>query len=196
MPEASMILPPGFPIKVAETVSEPLCSGRELKMPRDFVRFVNDDLKSYGATFNLSPKLLLGFSTGVALDWKKVKFISANQSLVPRRRGIYAFVVERNGSSLPPHGYVMYVGISGDRSGYDLRKRYGDYLRYKRNLTRPVVHYMLNNWGPCLFFHYAVVSDKRVSLSRLEKSVSDALVPPFSTSDFSAKIRRGKKALR
>lgn len=163
-------------------------------MPKDLIRRVNEDFKPYQQNFFLIPKQLGGFSSRTSLDWQKVKFDASNRAAVPEGRGIYAFVVEHNDSELPPHGYVMYVGISGDRSEHNLRKRYGDYLREKKIQKRVRVHYMLNNWSGCLFFHYAVVSDKRVNLHKLEKGVSDALMPPFSTNDFSAKVRQSRRA--
>jgi hypothetical protein len=165
-------------------------------MPLDFVSTVNYNLKAFSVDFVINPKHLHKFSTAAKLNWKKVRFISQNKPLIPKERGIYAFILEHNDSPLPPHGYVMYIGISGDKSQHTLRDRFGNYLRDKIVNKRPSIHYLLNNWEKCLFFHYAVVLDKRVSLSKLEKNMSDALVPPFSTNDFSGEIRQARKALR
>jgi len=153
-------------------------------------------LKVYSENFTLSPKQLRGFGTTAKLEWKKVKFTAGNRSSVPADRGIYAFVVEDNRSQLPPHGYVMYVGITGDTGGHNLRKRYGDYLRDKVDEKRVGINFMLNNWGPSLYFHYAVLSDKRYRLAILEAQMNDALIPPYSFKDFSAEIRKAKKAFR
>ena|ERR1700733_5146370 len=163
-------------------------------MRLDLIKLINQDLKPYGQLFVISPKQLKGFSTALTLDWKKVRFAESNRQLVPSARGIYAFIVELNEGGLPPHGYVMYVGISGETGGHNLRKRYGDYLGYRETAKRAGVHYMLRNWDSVLFFHYAEVQDRRVSLRKLEREISDALVPPFSTNDFSAEIRKAKKA--
>jgi hypothetical protein len=159
-----------------------------------FKLFVNK-LKIFEKSFTLSPQQLRKFVTTAKVDWKKVKFTQGNNRFIPPARGIYAFVVEHNISQLPPHGYVMYVGITGDTgSSHNLRRRYGNYLRDRRVDKRPGVHYMLNNWAPSLYFHYAVIADKRYSLSRLETEMADALIPPFNTQDFSAEIRKAKKA--
>jgi hypothetical protein len=163
-------------------------------MAFDLRFFVNTKLKIYGQDFILSPKQLRKFATTATLDWKKVKFTQTNQASVPLDRGIYAFVVEHNESQLPPHGYVMYVGITGNTSKHNLRKRYRDYLRDKKVNKRAGIHYMLNNWGASMFFHYAVISDKRYNLAAIEQSMSDALIPPYSTMDFSAEIREAKRA--
>ena len=163
-------------------------------MALDFTRFTNTKLKVYGQDFILAPKQLRKFSTKAVLNWQKVKFTDGNRVSIPQARGIYAFVVEHNGFQLPPHGYVMYVGITGKTIGRTLRKRYGEYLREKKVNKRAGVHYMLNNWAASMFFHYAVVTDKRYNLSNLEVAVSDAIIPPYSTNDFSAEIRQAKKA--
>lgn len=153
-----------------------------------------DALLVFGRQFVISPKQLKKFSTVASLVWEKVEFTSANKASIPKTRGIYAFVVEHNDFGLPPHGYVLYVGISGDTSKRTLQIRYGDYLRDKRINKRANIHYMLNKWDECLFFHYAAIVDKRIKLSKLEKDMSDALQPPFSKKDFSAEIRQARKA--
>jgi hypothetical protein len=163
-------------------------------MPLDFVRSVNI-VKSYKLPFIINPKQLENFSTVVDLDWKKVEFLTKNKTQIPKERGIYAFILEHNEKSkLPNHGYVLYVGISGDNSRYTLNARYGDYIRDKKEKKRPSIHYMLNNWKKCLYFHYAIVTDRRISLNKMEKDMSDALMPPFSKKDFSAEIRDITKA--
>jgi hypothetical protein len=163
-------------------------------MSWDLTQFVNAKLKPYRETFTLSPKQLRKFATTAKLDWAKVKFTAGNHSFVPLARGVYAFVVEHNISQLPPHGYVMYVGITGDSGKHNLRRRYGNYLRDKRIDKRAGIHYMLNNWAASMYFHYAVVSDKRYSLATLESQIADALIPPFNKQDFSAEIRKATKA--
>lgn len=153
-----------------------------------------NELKIYAKDFTLSPKQLRTFSTTAKLDWKKVKFTPGNHKSVPVARGIYAFVVEHNVSQLPPHGYVMYVGITGDTGKHNLRRRYGNYLRDKLVDKRAGIHYMLNNWAASIYFHYAVVADKRYRLATLETNMTDALIPPYNSKDFSAEVRKAKKA--
>jgi hypothetical protein len=163
-------------------------------MALDLVRLVNSQMKPFMQMFVINPRQWRKFATTTKLSWNKVKFTAGNKASVPRSRGLYAFVAENNECQLPPHGYVMYVGIAGDTSTHTLRDRYGNYLRDKKVKKRAGIHYMLNNWGAGLYFHYALVADKRLSLHKLEKSISDTMMPPFSTNDFSVEIREAKKA--
>jgi len=163
-------------------------------MPPPLVDFVNSQFKRYAKEFILNPIQMRSFTNKCSLDWKKVEFNQANKSLIPQCRGVYAFVFEHNHSNFPPHGYIMYIGETGQDSNHNLQKRYGDYLRDKQREKRAKLHYMLNNWEQCLYFHYASVKDKKINLKKLEQNLNDAFIPPFSTNDFSATIRKGKRA--
>ena len=168
--------------------------GEYTAMPIDFVRSVNE-FKAYKLPFVINPKQLEKFSTTANLNWEKVEFSPKNKKQIPKERGIYAFILEHNKmSKLPSHGYVLYIGISGDNSKHTLNARYADYIRDKKEKKRPSIHYMLNNWQKFLFFHYASVTDKRINLKKLEADMSDALMPPFSKQDFSGEIRDITKA--
>jgi len=59
---------------------------------------------------------------------------------------------------------------------------------------RPLIHYLLNNWKGALYFQYAQVRDKRVSLAVLERALNDALLPPYNQNDFTAEVRDLRKA--
>ena len=91
----------------------------------------------------------------------------------------------------------MYIGEVGQAAKKrTLRLRYGDYLREQKTKKRAGVHFMLTCWKSCLDFCYAEVPDKRISLKKLEKSLNDAMFPPYSTKDFTANIRDAKKAFK
>ena len=163
-------------------------------MAKRFVDVVNE-IKIFRGEFHLRPKSLHSFKPTKSLTWNRVRFDAANKAQVPPSRGVYAFVVRGPHTSLPPHGYVMYIGQVGH--GNDTRTlfvRYGDYLREQKQNKRPSVHYMLTNWETCLDFCYAEVRDKRINLKKLKRALNDSLIPPFSTNDFSADIRQAKKA--
>lgn len=49
------------------------------------------------------------------MKWEKARFDTASQATVPRERGVYVFTLEFAGAKLPPHSYVLYVGIPGIR---------------------------------------------------------------------------------
>ncbi len=162
-------------------------------MPLDFVQ-ETDELKSFAMRFVLSPRQWATFSTPVNLSWHRVKFETTNVNNVPESKGIYAFVVEYPDSQFPPHGYVMYVGITKCDGGGSLRKRYRQYLSEKRFLKRARINYMLNKWSQQLFFHYAEVADARCNVLDLEQRLCDAMIPPCNKNDFSAKIRKQVQA--
>lgn len=164
-------------------------------MPSKRVDFINRN-KGYKCQFVLNPTSLKNCTLNCALSWEKVEFNKSNKSLIPQEKGVYAFIVENNRNDLPVHGYVMYVGQAGQDSDHNLQKRYGNYLSDKENenTKRDVIHYFLNNWEDSLHFYYAVVKDKSMNLEEIERGLNDAFIPPYSTNDFSAEVRRGKNA--
>jgi hypothetical protein len=129
------------------------------------------------------------------LVWQKTRFESRNLSSVPEERGIYAFTLELSPSKLPAHGYIMYVGITGDTSSANLRERYAQYLREPRRLKgRPRVVHMLNKWGGDLFFNFVPLPAPSVNLVKLERAILDAIIPPVNERDMSAEIMAARKA--
>jgi hypothetical protein len=163
-------------------------------MSFDFVKFA-DHYKSQFYEFYLDPDGWRKFSTPHSLAWKKVRFSETNRSLIPTQRGIYAFTVEHAPSKFPGHGYILYLGISGDTSASNLRRRYGQYLlNQKTGKGRPRVAYMLQKWPDDLFFSYCPLPDAAVDLAELETSLLGTLSPPINQKDFPAKIAAARKA--
>lgn len=162
--------------------------------PLDFVHAV-EELKASGAVFVLHPESWRR-CTGIGyLKWQEVQFTASARGAIPSERGVYAFIVRPSGDGFPPHGYLMYVGITGDTSTHrSLRKRYGNYLAEQRVRKRPAIHYMLTKWKDDVYFCYAPVSDRRISLARLERKLNDAFLPPCSKNDLSAEIRQRRAA--
>jgi hypothetical protein len=114
---------------------------------------------------------------------------------VPEERGLYVFTLEVENLGLPSHGYILYVGITGNTSPANLRKRYGQYLlEAKKGSGRPRVVFMLNEWKNDLFFNFVPVSDTSVDLAVIEKSFINSVVPPINATDFDAEIGPAKKA--
>jgi hypothetical protein len=143
------------------------------------------DMKSWGK-----------FKTKAKLTWQGVAFTPANQSTIPEERGIYVFSVEHRGAKVPVHGYILYVGITGDEdSEGNLRKRYGQYVRQRETgKGRPAVTYMLHNWTGHLSFYFCPVINPKVSLAEIETKFIDALIPPINKRDMSADITAVKAA--
>lgn len=164
-------------------------------MAEDFARSVRE-LKSHKLEFCLRPASWRSFRVPPVLRWKEVKFEPASRTLIPQSRGVYAFIAQPEGPGLPPHGYLMYVGITGDATSRTLRTRYGDYLVEQKVLKRANIHFMLKNWAGHLRFSFAPVLDRRYSLRSLEKKLCDALIPPFNSNDFSAELRPKVRAMR
>ena len=135
------------------------------------------------------------FDAGMTLNWQRVKFGPGTRNDVPEERGIYAFTLEVGANNLPSHGYIMYVGITGNKSSANLRGRYSQYLR---NLTnedgRPKVCYMLLNWRDDLIFNFVPIPDKAVDLLAIERSFINSVMPPVNSADFEADIAAPKKA--
>jgi hypothetical protein len=135
------------------------------------------------------------FSSKHPLLWQKTRFEAANASAIPDERGIYAFTLELHPTQLPAHGYVMYVGITGDKSSSNLRRRFSEYLRELRDAKgRPKVRYMLKKWGKNLFFNFVPVPARAVNLAKLETAMLDAIWPPVNIRDMSADIIATRKA--
>jgi hypothetical protein len=147
--------------------------------------------------FVLSPRLWKAFPGNGALNWHQVDFKKSQRKKVPPQRGVYCFIVTPSTKpTLPPIGFPTYVGETGDTSTQNLRMRFGQYLREAVSNGRGTVMYMLNKWNGHLRFYYAVVTDKRRSLRKIESHLNDAIAPPYSQQDFSATLRRKVRVLR
>jgi hypothetical protein len=136
------------------------------------------------------------FSSKHPLQWQKIRFETANAPQIPDQRGIYAFTLELLPTQLPAHGYIMYVGITGDKSpASNLRTRYSQYLRELRySKGRPKVRYILRKWGTDLFFNFVPIPARTVNLRRLETAMLNAIWPPGNIRDMSADIMATRKA--
>ena len=105
------------------------------------------------------------------------------------------FCVEHAPSKFPDHGYILYTGISGDTSGSNLRRRFGQYLlNQKTGKGRPAVTYMLRKWPKDLFFSFCPLADPKVDLGKLETDLLGSLNPPINKKDFPAEISAARKA--
>lgn len=146
-------------------------------------------------SFFLDAKRWRSFKTRFRLDWKKERFDQSALAGIPQERGIYAFTLELTGLKLPPHGYILYVGIAGDTSGSNLQKRYRQYLQELRSESgRPAVFYMMRNWPDDLFFNFVALPNKKVDLAKLERAFINSVMPPVNKRDFEAKIAAVRQA--
>lgn len=135
------------------------------------------------------------FKTRFRLDWKKERFNQSRLASIPQHRGIYAFTLEMAEAKLPPHGYILYVGITGDTSNSNLRTRYGQYLQNLRSENgRPAIVYMLKNWPRDLFFNFVALPNTNVDLARLERAFINCIMPPVNKRDIEAKLSAAVRA--
>lgn len=157
-----------------------------------------DHTRKYKAelySFFLDLKSWRQFKSKHKLTWQKLRFGATNHGAVPKERGIYAFTVELEPSQMPMHGYLLYVGITGDTSDANLYKRYAQYLRQRKNKDgRPRMYIALENWADDLFFNFVPLPSPSVNLAKLEKDLINAVKPPVNITDFDAEIMAVRKA--
>lgn len=131
------------------------------------------------------------FQATCPMTWTRFRFTRGNRPLIPKERGIYVFTVALDPAPLPEHGYILYMGITGDDSGSNLYKRYGQYLGRQK---RPRVYNMLERWKGDLFFSFVPIPDKRMSLSKIETAFLSAIRPPVNDRDFEASVSHARRA--
>jgi hypothetical protein len=146
-----------------------------------------DGLRKYKKTFILSPEQwqLLNIPR---LDWHHVKFLRENRDVIPQVRGIYFFMIKYETNLLPSHGYIAYVGLTGDQNERTLHLRYGDYLRDQSRPKRVHIYELLNRWKNNIYFYFAEVPDREESLTDIETNLLDSLIPPYNRKDFSGEF--------
>lgn len=166
----------------------------------DFAARAADAVGKYRQEFILSPEQIAGFNYPAdVLEWRSIPYGEDEIDEVPNdRRGVYAFAVCTNGTALPPHCYVLYIGIAGRKSNRSLRERYRDYLNARKILKRERIARMIGCWRSILRFYYAPVDPAMSSeeLEELEKQLNGALLPPMAEGDLEATIKAQRRAFR
>ncbi len=165
---------------------------------KDFADKVTQELRKYEIEFTLSPEKMKASGRGTrSLVWDSISYGSTEIEKVPNdKRGVYAFAVCQLSGVLPPHGYILYIGVAGRNSQRPLRERYKDYLYPSRIRRRPGISAMIGTWSEVLRFFFAPV-DEGVSSDQLltiEKQLINSLMPPFSVGDLAADVRFMKRA--
>ena len=164
----------------------------------DFVKEATEEIAQFKIPFILSPPKMMADDYNIdVLNWDAINFGSEEKNKIPNnKRGIYAFGVVQESTILPPHGYILYVGIAGHKSKRALRDRYGDYLNAKKVAKRPKVARMISTWRKVLKFYFAPVDDDFSSedLRRLEGQLNTALMTPFSENDLDTNAKKQRRA--
>lgn len=164
----------------------------------DFANQAHDEIGRYKVGMTFAPDNIITAAYAITpLSWQSVTYGEAEIDKVPDdKRGIYAFAVNHPSDVLPPHGYILYIGIAGRNSNRSLQARYRDYLNAKIVIKRPHVARMIGDWHKVLRFFFAPI-DATVSsedLELLEQQLNTALMPPFSLGDLEADTKAKRKA--
>lgn len=166
----------------------------------DFANKAHGDVGRYNITMTLSPtNITVGGFVMDELAWDSIKYGDEEVDKVPNdKRGIYAFAVHHPSDVLPPHGYILYIGIAGKDSERALQERYRDYLNPKKVVKRPRIARMIGDWHPVLKFFFAPVADdvSTDDLKKIEQQLNTALMPPFSEGDLEAGTKAKRRAFR
>lgn len=164
----------------------------------DSVNRAHDEIGRYRITFTLSPgKMILDEYDFDSLPWESIRYGEAEITRIPNdKRGVYAFAVCTESDIIPPHGYILYVGIAGRDSKRSLRDRYKDYITESKLRKREGIARMIVDWHDVLRFFFAPVDDSVSSddLKKLERQLNNALLPPFSRGDLDAGIKSQRRA--
>ena len=163
----------------------------------DFANVSAEPLK-YRITVTLEPHRLIAADSDLQpLAWQSIAYGSDEIRKVPDdKRGIYAFAVSYPTDVLPPHGYILYIGMAGRNSNRSLRARYRDYLNPKAVLKRERIARMIECWRSILRFWFAPVESTMTvaALQNIERRLNTAFMPPFSVNDMDAETRRMMRA--
>jgi hypothetical protein len=167
----------------------------------DFAEEAHDEVGKYRLEgMILSPtKMRFNAFCVPALAWQSIKYGETELDQVPdNRRGVYAFALCEQSAVLPPHGYVLYIGIAGRKSNRSLRARYKDYLNEKKVKKRSRIARMIGIWHQVLRFYFVSVDDDfpPADLEKLERQLNTALMPPFSEGDLEADTKRKRRAFK
>ena len=131
------------------------------------------------------------FCERYTLGWTYTPFDEDHLAEVGDGPGVYCFHLGHRLSCLPAWGLSLY----GGKSEGSLRARCRRYFRERDNPHgRPAVRRFLNVFAGELTFAWAAVDCSAVDLGDLEKDFNDAMMPPYSKRDFSARVRAERGA--
>ena len=152
------------------------------------------EMLAYRISFVLNTGNILGLGEPEhALEWSSIRYGTEEIDKVPDdKRGIYAFVISDRRAFLPPHGYIMYIGIAGKDSNRSLRDRYRDYFSTSQVKRRVPIITMIVRWNRILRFFFAPVAESvsPEQLKALEQNLITAFLPPCCQNDIKADTRR------
>jgi excinuclease UvrABC nuclease subunit len=112
------------------------------------------------------------------MTWKQADFPPNPRSDIPKKPGVYVFVVMTDLFGFPHGNALFYIG-----KATSLNKRIGKYIddvdvRLLRT-QRPLVWRMLNQWNGHLQYFYTITPDLSAA-ELLESHMIEAFRPPFN----------------
>jgi hypothetical protein len=106
--------------------------------------------------------------------WENIFFNEENQKLIPKRSGIYMFVVAPMHAYLRDHTYIFYVGQADD-----LNRRYGEYLEERKGerfgVDRERIVKFLSYFQNHIYFNYTIF--EKAELETAEYYLVDNIYP-------------------
>ena len=169
----------------------------------DFANKATNEIARYKLDFILSQSKMIEKENEYVipfLAWNSISYgVEEELDKVPdNKRGVYAFAICQQSVVLPPHGYILYIGIAGRDSKRSLRERYKDYLNEHEVRKRDGIARMIGTWHEVLRFFFAPIDDDVSSddLKTLEQQLNTALMPPFCVNDLEADIKRKRRAFK
>lgn len=131
------------------------------------------------------------FCKNYSLDWQYTPFERKRVQLISRNPGVYCFHVGHKLNCLPPFGLSLYGGCTES----SLRNRCLNYFWEKDAAQgREHVRVFLKVFEGDLTLGWSEVDIKKFDIKTLEKHLNDALMPPYSVKDFTAKIKSARNA--
>lgn len=114
----------------------------------------------------------------ISCKWVRNDFPPNPRSSIPKKPGVYVFVVTTDVFDFPSANGLFYVGKA--KNLYERISAYiGDENIQLLNTKRPLVWRMLNVWSGHLKYFYTTTTDVKAA-EHLENQMINALRPPFN----------------
>jgi len=130
-------------------------------------------------------------ASNIPCHWTRSDFPPNPKSSIPKKPGVYVFVVTTDVFNFPCANGLFYIG-----KATNLYERIGAYIgdenRRFLNATRPLVWKMLNVWSGHLEYFYTTTANVAAA-EHLEKQMTNALRPPFNR-QYDATISQSMRA--
>jgi len=117
--------------------------------------------------------------------WKGVKFTKVNRSKIPRKNGVYCFILKPKVTKFVETRYLFYVGLTNRT----LWERYKEYLDEQAGKGKPraKVYQMFKQYSNHLYFYYTEIANAS-DVENCEEKLINTFVPLINTSIPEAKI--------